>query len=181
MNFIANKEDLSKTIKSYKSTGNNYKVVYMDGSEANFYCSDENFGNQLRETMIKQAIERQKTFNIDFYDKIGSLYTALLMVDLGVLWPTLAYGDAASASLVLVALASTTVASVKVNKKIRELKKYKLFLEMVDDIELINSSDILKSIEFENIYLKPFDIDTLDDYTYGEVKTIHKELKLKKQ
>ena len=181
MNFVSDKEDLSKIIKTYSVKGNNYSIEYMDGSESNFYCSNENLGKELRDTMIKQAIERQKSFDINFYDKLSTIDTTLLMFDLTILWPTLTYGNAKSISLVLLALGLATVTSTKINKTLKELKKYKLFLEMVDDVEYINKSDILKCVDFEPIYLKPFDINTLDDYTYGDVKKINKELKLRKQ
>lgn len=67
------------------------------------------------------------------------------------------------------------------NKKIIELKKYKLFLDLVDHLDDINDSEFLKCIEFEKLYQKQFDINTLDEYTYGDVKTIYKSYKLKQK
>lgn len=68
--------------------------------------------------------------------------------------------------------------SMSINKKVNELKKYKLFLEMVKDLDEINKSGILKCIEFENIYQIPLDITTIDEYSYSDIKKIYKKCNL---
>ena len=70
------------------------------------------------------------------------------------------------------------------NKKINVYewtKKYKLFLDLVDHLDNISDSEFLKCVEFEKLYQKQFDINTLDEYTYGDVKTIYKSYKLKQK
>ena len=52
---------------------------------------------------------------------------------------------------------------------------------MEKDLSIINNSAFLKCIEFENMYQIPVDIETIDSYTYGEMKSIYKEYKKRKK
>lgn len=177
MNFISDKEDLGKIIKKYKVNGNNYHIDYMDGSESNFFCSNENYDKELRDIMIKQAIERQKEFDLKTISKQNLFNTILLLVNLSLMPCFINNNDSTIIALSILILVAIIYKRRKNKKQIKELKKYKMFLEMINDIEYINNAGVLKCIEFENIYQKPFDIDTLDEYSYSDVKTIYKKVK----
>ena len=63
-------------------------------------------------------------------------------------------------------------------KYLREMKKYKLFLEFVDDLDIVNQSSSLKLVCFDNIYQIPVDIDTIDEYfSYSDIKILNKQYK----
>jgi len=52
-----------------------------------------------------------------------------------------------------------------------------LFFEMYNSLDEINKSEFMKCIEFENIYQKTLDIDTIDDFSYDEIKTLYRKFK----
>ena len=133
--------------------------------------------------MLEQAKERQNAYNLDnlsFYNKIylssEILSSALAVLNLNEQNYKAIFGYSFLLLLVLgVKLHKTN------SKKLKELKKYKLFFEMEKDLSIINNSAFLKCIEFENMYQIPVDIETIDSYTYGEMKSIYKEYKKRKK
>jgi len=62
------------------------------------------------------------------------------------------------------------------NRKLKELKKYKLYLSMKDDLEKEENEDILDVIEKEKIYQIPLDINSISKYSYYDIKLLKKEL-----
>lgn len=61
--------------------------------------------------------------------------------------------------------------------KLNELKKYRLYISMMDELAKDENKNILDVIEFEKLYQVPLSINTLDRYSYGDMKVLKKELK----
>ena len=66
-------------------------------------------------------------------------------------------------------------------RKVNELKKYRLYLNMLKEIENVDEEELSRSIEFEKIDAFPLTIDNLDYYSYGQIKRVRKYLDSKKQ
>ena len=177
MNFTHSNADISKTIKNVSYDNYKYSITYLDGSNIEYINYNKNEYDRLKKIMIDQAIERQNNINIDDLRlKKGLSVMSSITILAGYI--KVKGIDNSSLTLLLIFLLLISIYNYKENsKKIKELKKYKLFLEMLDNIDYINNSNILKCIEPENIYQIPLDINTLDRYSYNNIKTIKKKLK----
>ena len=181
MNFTYSNADKSKIIKEISHEDCNYMITYLDGKSTQYINYNKNEIERLKNLMIDQAIERQNNINLDnlTLKKGLSIISSVALLEGYIFVNGI---DNSKLTLLLIILLIVCKYIYKENsKRIRELKKYKLFLEMLDDIDYINNSNILKLVEPENIYQIPLDINTLDRYSYGEIKTINKELKKRKQ
>lgn len=176
MTFSYPGADISKIIKYFYVDGHNYNVYYMDGTESEYTCYNEQEKERLTKLMIDQAIQRQEVLS-DMSNLKKQLYISNSCVIASTIFTALGAKINSSAIVTIGfvgALVSLVISSGE-RKKIKELKKYKLFLEMVNDLDKINKPEILKSIEFEPIYQVPLDITTVDQFTYGDIKFIHKQ------
>lgn len=177
MNFTFDGADLSQTIKRIYNENNEYGIEYLDGSYDEYTCNDQKELDRLFEIFIDQAKERDENINLKpliIKNVLEEVLRILSAFSLG-----LAIKKEES-SLVLVYLASliyVTANNRKTKKQIKELKKYKLFLELASDLKNVNTSKILKCVERDPKYQVPLDPTTLDDYSYGYVKKIYKTYK----
>lgn len=170
--------DISKIIKSFSVDGCNYTIIYLDGSISQYTSYNENEKLRLTEIMLNQAIDRQE--NIDEKHLIKSIEAGYLTSIISVILGGIYLVNRNTIGIIIFILKSLIELkfSMSINKKVNELKKYKLFLEMVKDLDEINKSGILKCVEFENIYQIPLDITTIDEYSYCDIKKIYKKYKL---
>ena len=154
MNFCYEGAELDKIIKRYKKDGNEYTILYMDGSVSSYFSNEENEENIIKEKMIEQAKERDAVYNLNQLQPVtnknlvGVISSA---IGLGV-------GEIADADLLKLAaifLLGFNISNVNSNKKkINELKKYKLFLELLEKVgeKELNSPKYTRSYEFDNLY-----------------------------
>lgn len=171
MTFIDKNSDPSIIIKDYRVKGDNYLVEYLDGSKNNYYCSSDNEESRIKEEMIKQAIERKDKINIKLLELASD--SSLIVALLSTICSLAIKNSGMTIAMLLVVIASIYTFA-KNSRKIKELKKYEMFLEMKDSLNEINTPKYMKHIEFENIYQKDLGINTVDDFTYGETKTLYK-------
>lgn len=61
--------------------------------------------------------------------------------------------------------------------KLKELKKFRLYYSIKDELNKLENQDITKIIEAESIYRDPINIGTLDNFSFSEIKLLKKELK----
>lgn len=173
MNFTYDGADLGKIIKSFSNNGDNFSLEYLDGSVSSYVCSNNNERQRIINLMIKQAEERQENINLDKLElrkKCDLIITAISSVVASV-----HINNNKQLLLVLLFLFVFINYEYKItNRKVKELKKYKLFLELLPYLEEVNNPEILKCVEFDKIYQKDLDITTLDEYSYSQVKTIYK-------
>lgn len=180
MNFTYDEANLSKTIKKLQNNGDSYSIEYLDGSSSCYFCSNSNELQKIKDIMIEQAKERQENMDVKNFDFIKSTYLS------GSVISSLAVSLAQNknknilSGFFLAFLLFNIYKYRDSSKKIKELKKYKLFLELLPNLNEVNTSEILKCIEFDNIYQVPIDITNLDEYSYNKVKKIYRTYKLSK-
>ena len=175
MTFLSKEQDLSNTIKKHSNFGNNYHIEYMDGSICNYYSSMPTESNKIKQQMIDQAIERDKNINLPKMQTLKNIHLLTAVYSYMCASVLIDNNSQFFGFLLVLFMLINIQEGIKKAYKIRELKKYRKFLEMYKDIELVNDSEFLKCIEPENIYQKAFDIETIDSFTYGEVKTMYKK------
>lgn len=181
MNFTYQGADLSKVIKTFERSENNFHIEYMDGSTANFCCDSEKEADKIRKEMVEQAIDRQNNMNMSSIEKakiFNQLFTILASINTVVLFN---FKKEIIALLVLIVGALFEVKTTNKRETLKELKKYKLFLEMIDDIDYINSGKFLNCVEPDSLFQIPLGIDTLDRYSYGDIKIINRTLMKEKK
>ena len=180
MKFTFPNADLSKVIKRFTYEGNYFHVEYFDGSKCDYYCSDPYEESKIKNIMLNQAKERQKKMD-NPHDKAGelmSLYAELILI-LG-LQDNIKNGRDIMTYLCAIILIVNSDCQVHWIKEMIELKKFAMFLEMYESLDEINKTEFMKCIEFEPIYQRPLDIDTVDDFSYGDIKTLYRKFKQEK-
>lgn len=174
MTFTYDEADLSTTIKNYSKFDNNYYINYLDGSTSNYVCYGDHEEERIKKIMIDQAIDRQGMLeikNIDLFKK-SSVITAAV-TSLGASF----FGHQQQYALTSLALAGTCYAVYNVRKmryKLNELKKYKLFLELNRELTVGEYQNLFNEIEFDKFYQIPLNINTIDSFSYDNVKQLCK-------
>lgn len=180
MTFTYEGADLGTIIKSFSQNGLNFHVEYMDGSESNYYCSNDEEYERLTNLMVEQAILRNEKMQLETLDikKQLAKFTTFLASYLSVL------SINRQKDLIGIISILITITSLKnfrdIKKKIAELKKYQIFIEIMDEIKLVNESKLLECIEFDHMYQIPLTINHLDEYSFREMKRIRNNLEILK-
>lgn len=60
---------------------------------------------------------------------------------------------------------------------IKEVKKSNLFLDMYEELQTPEGKIAVEELNFDKIYSEELNVNTLDDFSYSEVKEVHKKLK----
>ena len=181
MNFSYEGADRSKIINKYIREGNNYTIEYLNGDISSFYSTDENQEQKIIKTMVRQIVERQDRMDINDIVFKRDLCAQLCLAS-SILMPALVLREKEGLLLLPIAglIAGLNLCSDH-NAKINELKKYKLFLEMTRDNEKRSINDsVLDCIEPDKLYQIPLNLNTIDDYSYRDVKLLYKKMKQKK-
>ncbi|MBQ6841320.1 MAG: hypothetical protein IJO63_04315 [Bacilli bacterium] len=181
MKFAWPEADLSNIIKKFSYRGTSFHIEYFDGSVSDYYCSDPNHANEVKSLMYSQAGQRQEIMQNKDY-KVGRtmlLFTELVS-GLGVHFSIKSEDDLMTFLYSLLIAFNLLVLSHGAKVE-RELEKFKLFFEMYDHLDEVNKSSFMKAIEFENIYQKNLDIHTVDDFSFADIKVLHRKLQEKYQ
>lgn len=179
MTFSYNGINKNKIIKRYERRNNEFLIEYLDFS-CSYYSSDNpNEEQKIISLMLEQAKERQDSYNLYNLDteRIALIF-GILTSFLGSLLFVRLDNDFVSQILFIVGC-SETVGLIGKSRKVNELKKYKLFLELYSlyGERIKNDSKLLNCIECENTYQIPFDINHIDEYSLKDVKEISKKAK----
>lgn len=168
-------EENEKIISEYKINGNYVEIIYLDGSSELVDKTDgiiKEIDNELeifakkRDKDLYKNLEMERNRNLVLF--LVSLPLSLMSIKRNIL------------SIILVSLLINCYSFCKYlenNKKLKELKKYRLYLSMMNDLKKDKNKDITKVIEFDSFYREPININTLDEFSLREVKIIKKELK----
>ena len=180
MNFCSYSQDKGEIIKNIEKNNLCYKVNYLDGTSKSFYTNDKEHLKELEKIMIEQAFDRDEEMykskkDEAFCNTAMSIVTIISYSCLNIITPK----DLKTIFVILTAFIATANVNMTVHskKQLKELKKYRLFLEMYKDLEKIENKDITKILELDPYYRKNLNITTLDDFKLREVKMIKKELK----
>lgn len=176
MTFTYIEADLRKIIKSYFRDGCNYEVEYLDGSIAKYYCSNELEESRLENLMLKQALERQEKVNVkemEVYKELSRIAAYLSSIAC-----VLSIEEQKSVfALILGILCISSIKEFREKREmLNELKKYQIYIDIMDRIKEVNESELLKCIEFDNYYQIPLNLGTLDNYSLNDIKRIRKTL-----
>ena len=176
MTFTYMDADKSKTIATFKENKRNgfCYLSYLDKTREKFFCSDEE-KQKIRETMINQAIERDEKMS-QFLDT-----TEDLALNIASIISTALFIMTDNDLLFYVTILLIIINIGEKMRKVNELKKYRLYLNMLKEIENVDEEELSRSIEFEKIDAFPLTIDNLDYYSYGQIKRVRKYLDSKKQ
>lgn len=168
-----------ETIKSCKPNDEGgYVVEYFDGSTLRV-DGDLSIKN-IKEKMLIQAKAREIMMGGKYSDlNIGQicLITALIIQTLAAILVKVTFKNQAILAFYSVLIAWYGSCLVKASREKKELKKYRLFLEMAKDLDKINDPDFLTCIMPEKLYQTPVDITTIDDISTGDMKILYKKYK----
>ena len=65
---------------------------------------------------------------------------------------------------------------IKTRKRLKDIKKYRMYLDIKEDLEKKENSDIYDIIEFDKFLQVKLDLTTIDKYRYSDVKALKKEI-----
>ena len=179
MKFIypgAKRQDTIKSCKPNNEGG--YVVEYFDGStvQVNGDLSIKN----IKEKMLIQAEVREIMMGGKYSElNIGQicLITALIIQILATILVKVTFENQVILAFYSILIAWCGSCLVKASREKKELKKYRLFLEMVQDLDKINDPDFLACIMPEKLYQTPVDITTIDNISTGDMKILYKKYK----
>lgn len=181
MKFYEGEEKLSNVISSYSINDNNSLCIkYLDGSETIYNGCNKDVIEKINNLMLLQLIDSNNNFNID--KERGKYYFNFLFLlsFIGVYTAYCAKDRSYSFSMsTLFVLTSTFLAyeKRKANFRIKEYKKNEMFLEMYDKLKTPEGQKIVGELFFDKIYGMDLDVNSLDKFTYGEVKETYKKMR----
>jgi len=168
--------DLGKIIKNFTYDGCNFHIEYYDGTSSDYICSDPQHAQKIKDLMYNQAMERQIDLSAcDFNINENCMILAQLFNTFG-----FGYGAFKESSFLLVLFGILTginvIELIKNAAARREFEKYLIFFELFEDKEIVNNSKFMECIEYDHLYQKRLDIDTVDEFTLGELRTLKRKL-----
>lgn len=165
--------NFNEIIKKYKKEENSITVTYLDNSTKILPNTKEQ-EQKIIENMIQQAYDRDKSNMLNETKSLKDFCT-YMGLGMSIVTAMSCYGAAVNDDvsnkfifglLAIITGSSTLVDSLLYNnssEEIEELKKYRLFLSIMKQIEDSN--------EYNNI-----NINTIDDYSLKDIKKIKKNL-----
>lgn len=181
MNFSYGGADLSKIIKRYNRNQNEYLIEYLDGSIYSYISYEDNEEEKIKKQMLEQAKQRDELFERRFLHFTDNAYLVSNLISISGLGFSLIKDENDFKFFWLIALIISMRKFKQTGKKIQELEKYKLFLELIEGLgeEELNSPTYTKCYEFDNFYAEKLDIGSLDSFNYSDIKRVYKKYKSK--
>ena len=177
MKYYEGKENeaIKEYTKEETKDGTWYEIIYLNNESDYYPNEDPNHELEIQERIIKQAIEREnellKKYN---YKEIMSSIIFLMSL------PTTCIGWTKGPLNLLIISGLISLLSgiklIKTTRRLNDIKKYRMYLDMKDDLKKKENSNIYKLIEHEGCYQIDLDLTTIDKYRYGDVKTLKKEI-----
>ena len=175
MTFTVNNADLDATIKTYQNDNDIINIKYLSGREQKCWASYSE-EKRLNDKMLNQAVYRDENFDLSNLE-FRSVFLKCTLLAQGVLLNLAKIKNLSWLNpLIIIFVLVTLFDLYKVSYQIRELYKYRIFLEMKDKLSLVRESELLKCVEFDSFYQKPLNIATLDEYSYSDIKRIRVKL-----
>lgn len=173
MTFYDGKEN--ETIELYEKVNNHYDIYYLNGNLV-VYCNEND--NKIKNEMLEQAMQRDDELFEKIQDKTRAYFLAYTSSFIPII-----YGLRFEVNIILYIAFIYSLISLynlrKNNKKLIELKKYRHYIELKNEIEKYkNKKDNKDTIDFINKVEKYFNINKLDLYNVKDVKSLKKEFKL---
>lgn len=172
MTFYDKKED--ETIKLYEEKDNHYEIYYLSGKTISYYQNE----NRLKNEMLEQAMQRDD----ELFEKIQDKTRLSLLGYVSSFIP-LIYGlkfEVDISLFIAYIYGFITLYNLKKNnKKLIELKKYRHYIELKNELEKFkNKQKNEKTISYIKGFENNININKLDLFSINEVKKLKKEIKL---
>ncbi len=182
MNYTYGYKKASEIIKNYKIKDNKIIINFLDGS---FYKVDNTKENMdyILNIMLEQAIERNNTdaLNDAIRSENNAILSSISSLIVSASTGVLAYNLDGKGQIpvyilggvIFVSSIALGVSSIPHSCEIDELKKYRLFLSMKDNLdEKANDLNLYNGVKNK----KKLNIGTLDDYSLSDLRKIRTNL-----
>jgi len=177
MTFYDGQEDNYDIIKGFEVSKYNIEINYLFHDLPTNLKYSKQLEDDLTKQMIEQALKRdEESFN-NIKKEVGIYFTEMLLSLLSLIFCL----EGKLQFLFCVSFIAGAVASmhlIESYEKLKEMKKFRLYYSLKEELDKPENNDITKIIEFESFYREPrINIGNLDKFSYGDVKRIKKELK----
>lgn len=180
MKFYTGPEDLKDVIERYIVIGNDMAVYYLNNRKVSIPNFTEEQREEIKEIMLQQLQERNANVNLRPYILQKDLNTVALTILMGSYIANRIKFDSIKAYLTIGTIFGTIYLTNRILKEkaiIKEVKKSSLFLDMYDELQTPEGKNAVEELNFDKIYSEDLNVNTLDDFSYSEVKEVHKKLK----
>ena len=180
MKFYEGPEELNNVIGRYYVTGDSMVIFYLNhGSEVILDYTEEQ-KQKVQETMLKQLQERNASIELRPYVLQKNFDTAVLTTLAGsYIANRIVFGNIET-YLTIGTIFGTVYLTNRIFKKraiINDVRKANLFLDMHEELQTPEGAKAVEKLNFDKIYSKELNVNTLDYFSYGEIKEVHKKLK----
>lgn len=176
MQFYDGRENDKELIKDYLVNNDYIKVNYLYNDNPDIFMYTKEKEEEIVNLMIEQALKRDEELYSKIYKETLINLSQTLLSMIPVILSLKNESQLLLCSSFIVGLIATTNLTENY-KKLREMKKFRLYNSMKEELGKKENKDITKIIEFDPFYRKPINIGTLDNFSYSNVKSIKKELK----
>lgn len=180
MKFYTGPEDLKDVIERYIVIGNDMAVYYLNNRKVSISNFTEEQREEIKKIMLQQLQERNESINLRPYTLQKSFDTAVLTTLAGsYIANRIVFGNIET-YLTIGTIFGTVYLTNRIFKKrtiINDVRKANLFLDMHEELQTPEGKIAVEELNFDKIYSEELNVNTLDNFSYGEVKEVHKKLK----
>lgn len=187
MNFGYIEKSKHEIIKNYEKKDNKLIINYLDGSDKEVFLKDE-IEEQILNKMLGQAKERNMSLTVkDVIDKrrhyilqeicniLLGFSSTLRLITSKMTENNLSFTLNAVTASGFCILAIINGVEYKIyNDQLKELKKYAIYLDLLNKLEKSNQLNINSLLKIEGNYVN---INTLDNYSLKEIKELRNNIK----
>ena len=180
MKFYTGPEDLKEVIERSTVIGNDMAVYYLNNRKVSIPNFTEEQREEIKKIMLQQLQERNESVNLRPYTLQKSFDTAVLTTLVGSYIANRIKFGTMKAYLTIGTIFGTIYLTNRILKEkaiIKEVKKSNLFLDMYEELQTPEGKIAVEELNFDKIYSEELNVNTLDDFSYSEVKEVHKKLK----
>lgn len=179
MKFYEGPEELKDVIEKYAVAGKNMVIFYLNNRVKTIQNYTEEEENQIKEIMLRQLQERNETVKINqkrakkvFDESLLTLLSTSYVIN------RIKFEDINTclAIISIFGMFYLLVQTCKDKVRIDDIKKSTLFLDMYEELNTTLGKDIVTNLNFDKIYSEDLNVNTLDRFSYNEVKEVHKKL-----
>lgn len=179
MKFYEGPEELNNVIGKYCVTGDSMVIFYLNHGPEVILDYTEKQEKEIRKIMLKQLQERNASIELRPYVLQKNFDTALLTVLAGsYIANRIVFGNIET-YLTIGTIFGTVYLTNRIFKKraiINDVRKANLFLDMHEELQTPKGIDAVEELCFDKTYSEELNVNTLDNFSYGDVKEIHKKL-----
>lgn len=184
MNYSYDGAETKEIIQNYKTSNNKIIITFLDGTNYETPLTEENEINLLNK-MLEQAEERSQKMSIYDLKKERTGTFNFIMTYLGI--TVLSISNASTTNSKDIRCLTSLVGGITAlnvildmvkykqkNDKIKELKKYDIYLQIREILKDINDPNLFNGVKKQE---EPLNINTLDSYSLSDIKKIRNNLK----